>query len=101
VRGQVVPASGKRAPTGHYSPISICVAGVVRGRTYVSSVAMVAGRGVVGRLRLQGNFVQSATTRLALASEKLYLRPPPPSHSTSTHSPIGSRSLSRRMLVIC
>jgi hypothetical protein len=42
VGGQAVPASGRRAPTGHYFAISI-----VRGLgciriTYVSSVAMVA-----------------------------------------------------------
>lgn len=43
VRGLVVPASGKRAPTGHCLTVSSCSQGVdgVHG-TYVSSVAMVA-----------------------------------------------------------
>ena len=48
----VVPASGKRAPTGHYFAISICRQSCSRVRTtYVSSVAMVAGRVVLSSFR--------------------------------------------------
>ena len=50
--GRLVPASGKRAPTGHYFAISICRQSCSRVRTtYVSSVAMVAGRVVLSSFR--------------------------------------------------
>jgi len=49
--GRVVPASGKRAPTGHYFAISICREYSQYRTTYVSSVAMVAGRVVLSSFR--------------------------------------------------
>jgi hypothetical protein len=64
-----VPASGKRAPTGHCHHVSICCCSGRRGQaqTYVSSVAMVAVVWLVdGRV-----FVRLANSRLRFSTHSL------------------------------